>query len=126
MLAPPQSRVLGTSPADSPPGSDSRIEALKNLGGGGSTTIGLNNERFLCARTTDAVLGTAVEAVVAKTVCMIMIPLRNQGSAFAKFCVSSQDSPDKVNFQTLQFASALCQTNLLSAVTRTRIGWRLA
>ena len=103
---------MGISPADAPPGSDSRIEALKNLGGGGSTTIGLNNERFLGARTTDAVLGKAVEAAVAKTRCMILVPLRYEGSGFAKFCVSSQDSADKVNFQALQFASALCQNNL--------------
>ena len=112
MLAPPQSRVLGTSPADSPPGSDSRVDALKNLGGGGSTAIGLNNERFLSARTTDDVMGRAVEAVVAKTVCLLLVPLRYEGSGFAKFCVLSQDSADKVNFQALQFASALCQNNL--------------
>ena len=44
---------------------------------------------------------------------MIMVPLRNQGSAFAKFCVSSQDAAEKVNLLTLRFAAALCQTPLI-------------
>ena len=54
---------------------------------------------------------------------MLMIPLRYTGSAFAKFCVSSQDSAEKVNLQTLQFAAALCTTPLTDAGGNTYADW---
>ena len=40
-----------------------------------------------------------------------------------KFCVSNQDSADKVNFQTLQFAAGLCQTELVGADGSTFKDW---
>ena len=62
--------------SDLPAGSDARIDALKHLSGGGSTAIGLNNERHLSARTAESVLGSAVDSVAAKTVHLLMVPLR--------------------------------------------------
>ena len=111
------------APSDLPPGSDARIDALKHLSGGGSATIGLNNERFLSARTAESVLGSAVDSVAAKTVHLLMVPLRYVESPFSKFCISSQDAAEKVNLMTLRFAAALCNTPLIDTDGKQYADW---
>ena len=93
------------------------------MGDGGSTTIALNAERFLSARTAESVLVSAVNSDAHKTVHLLMAPLKYVESQFAKCCVSSQDAPEKVYLQTLRFAAALCTTPLIGADNTVYTEW---
>ena len=43
----------------------------------------------------------AVEAEGERLSSLLFVPMKNNGSAFGRFCVSNQDSADKVASQTL-------------------------
>ena len=69
----------------------------------------------MSARTAQDAKDRAVEAEGERLSSLLFVPMKNNGSAFGRFCVSNQDSADKVASQTLQFAAGLCQTELTGA-----------